>query len=831
MDVASNINAGAKVSRTLLVMAGLVSLSAIIFLTWNVSREITALGTATSDNVEWSLSQTEVEYLEFARRARLGSDLTELRRRFDVFYSRIKTVSDAQVFAVMRNDPEFTATLAEVEDWLDQIVPIIDGTDVELTASIPTLASKLEDIRTEVRVLSNSGLKLFASKADLQRQGIAQTMFELALALAALISALGLSVIYLIRLNRQVSERERAERQTGARMNTVINTSLDGVIVSDNAGIIVEFSPAAEEIFKHRAADVIGRELGAIIVPDHLRGAHDAGMERMRRGGAKHVVGKGRVRLEAKRSDGSIFPVELALQSATTDDGDIYIAFLRDLTQQMADEAELVEARDKAIAGEKSRAEFLATMSHEIRTPLNGILGHMSLLRDTTLTGKQDVYLRNMETSSRLLMSHVSDVLDISRYDAGKVSATLEPVNVSDLLQDIIDSQSGMASAQETTLDWGWDGPSQHWVFSDGDRLQHILMNLIGNALKFTKRGRVSVTVNWHADQMSIAIEDTGIGIPAELQGHIFEDFVTGNTAYDREVGGSGLGLSIAQRFVSVLKGEISFTSQVGTGTTFRVTFPATLAQAPAPAKAVPQGQIPNTPLRILVVEDNEINRFLVREMLQADGHTVVEAHDGQQGVDLAAAEHFDLILMDISMPVLDGRSATRQIRDGGGACARTRIVALTANALAEERQVFLSDGMDDVLTKPLTKSDLREILAGSGASPPKVSRHIVDLAHNAETKEVLGAEAYLKVLGRFKAEVDQLISWLQQSQSMDRTDIAAEVHKIAGNAALFGAQEMRDALLHIENAAKTGSHQDVEQGIALLPDIWRRSKAALAEI
>ncbi len=125
----------------------------------------------------------------------------------------------------------------------------------------------------------------------------------------------------------------------------------------------------------------------------------------------------------------------------------------------------------------------------------------------------------------------------------------------------------------------------------------------------------------------------------------------------------------------------------------------------------------------------------------------------------------------------------------------------------------------------------MREILAGPGASPPKVSRHIVDLAHNAETKEVLGAEAYLKVLGRFKAEVDQLISWLQQSQSMDRTDIAAEVHKIAGNAALFGAQEMRDALLHIENAAKTGSHQDVEQGIALLPDIWRRSKAALAEI
>lgn len=820
-----------KTGRALFALAGLVVVCAIAVLTWNVTREIEELSSASFDNVPWGLSQTEVEFQEFSGRIRIGSDLAGVRRRFDVFYSRIGTISKAHVFEELRSDDEFSATLQNIQEWLETVVPYIDASDVELTGNMPRIAALVQDIRPDVRKLSNSGVTIFAQNADNQRADVANTMTELALALAALIAALGLAVLHLVRLNAQMSIEERARHQTSTRMKTVINTSLDGVIISDAAGCIIEFSPAAEEIFGYRAEDVMGQDLSQLIVPDHMRAAHDAGMERMRRNGEKRVVGKGRVELEAKRADNSVFPVELAIQSAVTEEGDIFIAFLRDITRQKADEAELVDARDKAIAGEKSRSEFLATMSHEIRTPLNGLLGNLSLLRDTPANLQQETYMRNMETSGRLLLSHVSDVLDITRYDSGKVSVNLGAMNVSDLLQDIIDNQSGMASTQETTLDWGWDGPVQHWITSDRDRLQHILMNLVGNAVKFTKRGRVSVTVSWLRDEITFEIEDTGSGIPDELQERIFDDFVTGNAAYDREVGGTGLGLSIAKRFVDVLGGEILVSSEVGVGSTFRVAVPAKSAASATKQDAVIKRRVATRPLRVLVVEDNEINRFVVREMLQADNHIVKEAHDGQQGVEMAGAERYDLILMDISMPVLDGRGATRQIREGNGASRNTRIVALTANVMPSEREDFLAQGMNDVLTKPLKKEELWAVLENGTIPTPKETSDIIDRAHNAETYEIVGADNYPKLLARYSAEAEGLIKWLQSDTSLDRNDIASEAHKIAGNAALFGATAFRDALLTIERSAKAGEDVTVIAVVDTLPDIWKRSKKALGEV
>ncbi|MEN8831737.1 ATP-binding protein [Pacificibacter sp.] len=687
---------------------------------------------------------------------------------------------------------------------------LIDVDDATLIQNLPRLAAMAQDARPEVRSLSNAGLNLFAQRADRQRKKVARTMSELAAALVALIIALGLGVIYLVRLNSQISQREKQQVQSTNRINTIMNTSLDGVIVSDADGRITGFNAAAEQIFGHKADDVMGLEIGRVIVPDHMIDAHNAGMQRMRKKGEKRVVGKGRVRLEAKRADGSLFPVELAIQSATADGGEIFIAFLRDVSQSVADEQELIQARDKAIAGEQSRSDFLATMSHEIRTPLNGLLGNMSLMRDTPLTAKQDKFMRNMETSGRLLMSHVSDVLDIARYDSGKLSLRSEPLNISALIQAIVDNQSGMASAQETTLDWGWDGPAQHWINGDSERLQHILMNLIGNAVKFTKHGRVSVTASWQDDMLRFVIEDTGIGIPPDLVDHVFDDFVTGDTSYARDAGGTGLGLGIVHRFVDALDGTITVDSAVGEGSTFLLELPTTLAQPQEEDAAAPPVELVTAPQNILIVEDNEMNRFVVRNMLIADGHHVTEAFDGKQGVELAYGQKFDLILMDISMPVMDGRTATVNIRKGDGASAKTRIIALTANALANEQADFLANGMDAVLIKPLTKSALRAALVGDSPAPTSVQSDLIDLPHLAETRAAVGTDGFAALHAKFDAEVEEIAQWFTPDAGLDT--VAAKAHKTAGSAALFGALRLNQTLLALENHAKARDEAAVQK-------------------
>jgi len=833
--VSVNLPKRAIRGRTFAFIAGVIAVLAIALLTYNVSREIRLLGSAQSDNVQWSLVQTQVEFLEFQKEVDAEPvDLGKMRQEFDVFYSRVKTLQQATVFEGLRADPMSRAHLDDIVDFLDGAVLLVDASDAELIRQIPDLSALAADAALAVRALGNSGLDVFAEAADTQREALARTMTQLAIAIAALIGVLTLAVLFLNRLNASIYRRERENHQTTTRMTTVMGTSLDGVIVCDANGEILQFNPAAESIFGHREVDVLGEDIGSIIVPDHMRDAHEAGMERMRERGEKRVVGKGRVKLEAKHRNGRVFPVELAIQSATTDQGEIFIAFLRDISRRVAAEAELVAARDRALAGEKLKTDFLSTMSHEIRTPLNGLLGNMNLLRDTKLDEDQDRYVGHMETSGRLLMSHISDVLDITRYDAGKLNTRSESVNISDLLQDIIDNQNGSAAENGTSLTWRWDGAPVHWILSDNDRLQHVMMNLIGNAVKFTQGGTVDVTVeNRGTDddaQLMFKVVDTGPGMSQDLVKRVFDDFVTGNTAYDRNVGGTGLGLSIAKRFVNALGGEIGVDSVEGKGSTFWVSLPVPVSNAPdAPQSDIKDDQVIQA-LNILLVEDNEINRIVAREMLQADGHTVAEAHNGAEGVDAAEKQSFDLILMDISMPVMDGRTATRTIRNGDGHSAKTPIVALTANAMQEEQKEFLADGMDEILTKPLSRDALQALVEHMAKQDPKPGVvNMIDAGHIAETREGLGPDVFHTLQGRFIAEAEEFICWFAEENADDLSEVASRAHKVAGSAAVFGASAFRDLLKNVETAAKQGDAKRVGALRNDMTEVWRLTAAALA--
>ncbi|MDU9004196.1 hybrid sensor histidine kinase/response regulator [Sedimentitalea todarodis] len=823
------------------IIAGLIALSIIAFLSIRVVRDLRLLEAASSDNMQWTVSQGEVEFLGMLVEVELArldetSDLSGLRCRFDIFFSRLATLNEAPASSGLRSNETYRDALEEAQGFLDRTVPLIDGDDDTLRASLAAISADAQNIRLSLRQLSSTGLSQFSTTAEERRKEIAQTLTRLTVAAIGLIIALALSVAHLIRLNKQNALRQKSIERTAKRLNTIIATSLDAVIVCDAEGVILEFNRAAEVIFDRTLSDVIGENLLDVTCPPELRSGLLERLRRYRDGDNPRFVRRGRMQLEAVRRNGDRFPAEVAIQVAHTDDGHIFIIFLRDVSDQVRVETELVKARDQALAGERMKTDFLATMSHEIRTPLNGLLGNLALLRGTELSERQQRLARDMQTSGQLLMRHVSDVLDITRYDAGNLRIEHVPTHLDRLVTDLIDSQSGTAAAQNTTLSWRWIGEPMHWVESDPDRLLHILQNLIANAVKFTHNGHVSITAeagrtDEGGHEVLFRVQDTGIGIAPELRATVFNDFVTGNTAYDREFGGTGLGLSIARRFATAMGGDIGLDEPDGQSTAFWVRIP--VRPAVADTKSATSTQDGETTaqeagLNILVVEDNEINRVVVCEMLRAAGHRTTVAHDGEAGIVLAAKLRFDLILMDISMPVMDGRAATCAIRAGGGASAESPIVAITANAMADEQAAFLQDGMDGVLTKPLSQESLAEITGRYSVSQASGETKVVDLDHRHQTQAVLGEEGYDKLVGTFIAEGEDLISQLSETGVLSCAEIERLCHQVAGSAAIFGATAMQENLRTIQAAAKAGDRAWIAMQLSALKRVWEDTRSTL---
>ncbi|SFQ69694.1 PAS domain S-box-containing protein [Roseivivax halotolerans] len=831
-------------SRWVIALVGF-GLSVIFILALSLSREVMSdlerQSSASSDNVQWTLTQVEVEHLAFltALEHRMydpggtlpfASDLGEVRQQFDIFYSRIDTLQSSRLFAELREDPAFAQPLSSIMSFLDRTVPLIDGPDERLDAELWVIWEDAAALRDEVRALAIGGLSYFAQTADARRNDTARTLRDLAALSAVLLLTLTLVSLYLLRANQIAQRRGNELVQTNHRMNTILSTSLDAVIVSDASGRVLEFNPAAEATFGYSLEEARGRTIGELIVPPHMREAHDKGMKRMQEGGERRVVGHGRVQLEGMRANGEIFPVELALQSARDGDNEIMIGFLRDISKRVASEKELTSARDRALAGEKAKTDFLTVMSHEIRTPLNGLLGNLSLLKNARPSQEQLRFIHNMDVSGQVLLNHVDTVLDIARFEAGKLNAKTETLDLGTFMQEIVDGQSGNAASRGNVIEWLWAGPAHPWVKTDTQRLRQILLNLVGNAIKFTENGRISLeleraesTADPQKSIYEFRVIDTGIGIAPENLDRVFEDFHTNDASIGRSTGGAGLGLGIASRFTRALGGEIGVESTPGEGSVFWIRLQLRHAEAGTTGlEASPVSHVRG--LDLLVVEDNPINLEVIRNMLMLDGHTVTEAMDGKSGVEAAGSRRFDAILMDMSMPVMDGATATRLIRAGGGPSADAPILAVSANVLPDAVAGFRAAGVTAFLGKPISLKALRDALAAITEADTKDGMISVDEgdAHLAQLREDLGLNAFPELVSQLVAEGDALMSKLARPSRTRRAldDLAAECHKFAGSVAMFGALEMRDALVEYERAAKTKDE-------GALPTLAQRAKGA----
>lgn len=400
-----------------------------------------------------------------------------------------------------------------------------------------------------------------------------------------------------------------------------------------------------------------------------------------------------------------------------------------DITERHVMARELEASRDRAWESSRLKSEFLAMMSHEIRTPMNGVIGMAELLLSTNLDETQRDYATMIYEESNALLRILNDILDFSRIEAGKVVLDPVPYSVYELCAHIAEIARRQAERKGLAFHVVLP-PGIPVLFGDGGRLRQIVINLITNAIKFTKKGSVSLIVEAEtaADQqilLRIHVRDTGVGIEPEKIPALFEPFIQGDSSTTRQHGGTGLGLAIVKRLVTLLNGEIDVTSEPGHGSTFTVSVTMDRSSDSSSAfatssKAVqwsaPLPKATDSSKRILVVEDNAANRQLTMDYLHMLGyHNLQFAEDGEEAVELvqAANEHpFALILMDIQLLRVDGLTATRMIRTSEAEINRhTPIVALTAHAMAEDRRACLAAGMDDVLVKPVQRASLLKVL------------------------------------------------------------------------------------------------------------------------
>ena len=382
--------------------------------------------------------------------------------------------------------------------------------------------------------------------------------------------------------------------------------------------------------------------------------------------------------------------------------------------------AELLSAKEAAQAASLAKSTFLATMSHELRTPVAGVAGLVELLGTCELPEAARAMMGPLVSSSKTLLSLIGDVLDYSKIEAGRLDIERIAMSPRAVLHDVMLLFYPKAKQQGLKLELFIDDSVPLYVSSDPTRIQQIVLNLVGNAIKFTPQGSVTVRLSHGDDLLRLSVTDTGIGIAQDSQEQLFQPFVQGDRSMTRRYGGSGLGLVITRQLATLLGGEIYVESQLGVGSTFTCTLRAPAADAPAaPSEYSPTNQ---PPLRILLAEDNDINAFIVGKLLSQLGHSCDRVRDGSQAVEYAALRPYDAIIMDMHMPVLDGPGATQRIRRMTGQTKYVPIIGLSADAIAEHEATYRSMGLSAYLTKPCTLAQLQQVLAD--VKPPGM-RHM----------------------------------------------------------------------------------------------------------
>ncbi|WP_298380822.1 response regulator [Azospirillum sp.] len=802
-----------------------------------------------------------------------------------------------------------------------------------------------------------------------------------------------LILLFGVLLARSMATQRRqatALEESNARLNAILDTAVEGILTARPNGLIESANPAAHSIFGCPPGGLIGRSISDLLPPE-LREAQNRFIEDIAAGVKRYRTGFSR-ELTAARLNGDLFPLSFSVAEVKTAAGPLYAAILRDLTDNKRAEQTLRDAKDRAEDGQRIKMEFLATMSHEIRTPMNGVIGMAGLLLDTRMNDEQRNFATTIRDSAESLLVIINDILDFSKIDAGRLDLENDDLELAPLVESVLEILAPRAAAKGLELASFVPPPLRRPFRGDSGRLRQILLNLAGNAVKFTDSGSVTILLAEDVDERGAAlvrfeVRDTGIGISDEDRDRLFTMFTQVDASAARRHGGTGLGLAICKRLAELMGGRIGVDSKPGLGSVFWVSIPlepgTAAAQPPAPMadwsgrrvlivddvavnrdllarhltsfaidaetaesgdealtrlnaaaedgrpfdaaildhrmpgltgpelaariRAIPrlsgirlalatshlttshtaEGQAPeNAPVdanltkpirfsalcqtlaslldrrsasadptppsppqpppapaaavaadfnaRILVAEDNPVNQQLTLALLRRAGHKAEAVSNGEEAVEAVSSRPYDLVLMDVQMPVMDGLTATRIIRRLSGSAARIPIIALTANAMQGDDAVCLDAGMDDYLSKPINARKLADAVvrwarrAPTPTAPPAETevevaveikavpseepnpprdpdQNPINPIKRAELLDVLGEDGFAFLMDTFFADSPRHVDLLRRAiANTDHLVAAREAHVLKGSAANVGL----DDLSSLADQLATAIHQ-----------------------
>ena len=626
---------------------------------------------------------------------------------------------------------------------------------------------------------------------------------------------------------------DEAFRDSEARYSLLARTVTDMVVLAGLDGVRHYVSPASRDLLGYAPEELVGTHPLTMVHSGDVPRVAEM-IAALREGARDQAVSTHRLR----RKDGAFIWVEekfKLIRNPATDAPERVVSAVRDVTDRQAQAQELRSAKDAAEAAAAAKGEFLASMSHELRTPLNSIIGFSGLLLDSPelRTPTLRRYARLVQDASANLLSIVNDVLDVSKLEAGGLALDPRPFSPRDLIEGAAALLHGDADAKGLVLHAEVDPSVPAALVGDEARLRQVLVNLLSNAIKFTAKGMVWLFVACDGEtdgrvSLRFIVMDTGIGIPEDKRHRLFHRFsqVDGSTA--RQFGGTGLGLSICKSLVEMMGGTISVESTEGEGSAFSfvIDLPAASANDAAADHETPGAVAqPQRPAHILLAEDVEMNRELAVTMLTLWGHSVDVAVDGAAALEAVTRTRYDLVLMDVQMPVMDGLEATRRIRRLGGAFASLPIVAMTANAMARDVALCKAAGMDDHIGKPFVPAHLRDVVAHwmqpCAIDPdPEVDRDAKDdpdpeldvvpsPRHDPsvldDLKDLVGPDRLALMLDTFEIELARRFASHPPEEPYPREtgwrSIGRDAHTLVSTAGLLGFRRLSDLCRELEQA------------------------------